>query len=146
MLQNKGYQYVLLVVLLGALILVRVFEVALFYDPLRQYFQQENGLANFPSIDLPKLLLHLSYRYAMNSILTLAFLYVIFKEDNLVKFSGLLLLGFWILLLLLFSIVFYFFGEEQKLFLFYIRRFLIQPIFLIVFLPAFYFQKVMLKK
>ena len=33
------------------------------------------------------------------------------------------------------------FGETNKMNLFYIRRFIIQPIFLILFIPAFYYQK-----
>jgi exosortase F-associated protein len=48
---------------------------------------------------------------------------------------------FFIILISLFFIVLFFFGETNKMTLFYIRRFLIQPIFLLLFLPAFYYQK-----
>jgi exosortase F-associated protein len=40
-----------------------------------------------------------------------------------------------------FFFIVYFFNSDQNLILFYVRRFLIQPLFVILFVPAFYFQK-----
>ncbi|MBF2082162.1 exosortase F system-associated protein, partial [Flavobacterium psychrophilum] len=48
---------------------------------------------------------------------------------------------FLVLLMIGFYIVLNFFDESQKTILFYIRRFIIQPIFILLFIPAFYFQK-----
>jgi exosortase F-associated protein len=43
-------------------------------------------------------------------------------------------------LMISFIFILTFFGEENKMTLFYIRRFLIQPIFILLFIPAFYYQ------
>jgi exosortase F-associated protein len=45
------------------------------------------------------------------------------------------------ILMISFFFVLNFFGEQSKMILFYIRRFIIQPIFLLLFIPAFYYQK-----
>jgi exosortase F-associated protein len=80
-------------------------------------------------------------RYFLNSSLSLAIIYVLFKDIEAVKFASILYLIFFTLLILALFLVLYFFGETNKMTLFYIRRFLIQPIFLLLFLPAFYYQK-----
>jgi exosortase F-associated protein len=46
-----------------------------------------------------------------------------------------------VILITAFFCILYFFKNQENLLLFYVRRFLIQPLFLIVFVPAFYFQK-----
>ncbi|NBU81103.1 MAG: exosortase F system-associated protein, partial [Flavobacteriaceae bacterium] len=45
------------------------------------------------------------------------------------------------ILMISFVFVLTFFAEESKMTLFYIRRFLIQPIFILLFIPGFYYQK-----
>ncbi|WP_256387090.1 exosortase F system-associated protein [Flavobacterium sp. 140616W15] len=40
-----------------------------------------------------------------------------------------------------FSGVVYFYANHNNLMLFYVRRFLIQPIFILLFIPGFYYQK-----
>jgi exosortase F-associated protein len=37
-------------------------------------------------------------------------------------------------------------ADDDKMLVFYIRRFIIQPIFLLLFVPAFYFQQLASKK
>jgi exosortase F-associated protein len=68
-------------------------------------------------------------------------LYVIFKDTKIVKFSMLLYMILGSILMISFIFVLTFFGEENKMTLFYLRRFLIQPIFIMLFIPAFYYQK-----
>lgn len=128
---------ILLVVLL---IGVRAFETQLFYDPFLSYFKQEYVNLPFPELNNFKLALHLSFRYFLNSIISLALLWVLFRDKEMIAFAGFLYLIFFVLLLLIFFVVLHLYGEQSKMLLFYIRRFLIQPLFILLFIPAFYFQ------
>lgn len=129
-----------LIFLIGLLILIRAFENQLFYDPFLNYFKEESTSV-YPEINSVNLYLNLFLRYFLNTVISLAILYVIFKEVALVQFSMILYLIFFILLIIGFYICLNYFDESHKMILFYIRRFLIQPLFLLLFIPGFYFQK-----
>lgn len=129
-----------LVFLIGFFALIRAFENQLFYDPFLNYFKVENA-ANYPEFEAAKLNISLFFRYFLNSIISLAILYIIFKDILLVKFSAYLFFIFFVILLISFLIILNYFDESQKMILFYIRRFIIQPIFILLFIPGFYFQK-----
>jgi exosortase F-associated protein len=68
-------------------------------------------------------------------------LYVLFKDRQILKFTALLYMILGSVLMISFIFTLTFFGEESKMTLFYIRRFLIHPIFILLFIPAFYYQK-----
>ena len=142
---NNKVRIVQLIFLVGLLILIRAFEDQLFYDPFLNYFKQET-MAVYPEINAVELYLNLCFRYFLNTIISLAILYVVFKEVALVKFSAILYGLFFILLMIGFYICLNFFDESHKMTLFYIRRFLIQPIFILLFIPGFYFQNQTQKK
>lgn len=139
LLQNKKKvaQVSFLVLLL---ILIRAFENTLFYDPFLNYFKSEYANLPFPEISVVKLFLSLGFRFYLNSVISLFLLYVIFNDGKMVKFSILLYMILGSVLMISFFFVLKFFGEESKMTLFYIRRFLIQPIFILLFIPAFYYQ------
>ncbi len=140
LLQNKKKvaQVSFLVLLL---ILIRAFENTLFYDPFLNYFKSEYANLPFPEISVVKLFLSLGFRFYLNSVISLFLLYVIFNDGKMVKFSILLYMILGSILMISFFFVLNFFGEESKMTLFYIRRFIIQPIFILLFIPAFYYQK-----
>lgn len=123
------------------LVLIRVYEDNLFYDPFLNYFKTNFYNLPIPEIDDIKLFLGLGFRYFLNSTLSLVIIYILFRDIVAIKFSILLYSIFFVILIIAFFFVIYFFSETSKMPLFYIRRFLIQPIFLLLFLPAFYFQK-----
>lgn len=129
------------VIILLLLVAIRAFEDTIFYDPFLSYFQQEYAHLPFPQFHIVKLFLSLGFRYYLNSVLSIALIYVLFKDKKFAKFSLLLYMILGSILLISFFFVLNFFGEESKMTLFYIRRFIIQPIFLILFIPAFYYQK-----
>ena len=138
---NHKAQFFLGILIIGLLILIRIFENNLFYDPLLKFFKGEFTNDKLPKINQIKLFLSLGFRYYLNSMLSLALLYVIFKDFKIIKFSTFLFILFGSILLIAFAFTLHFFGEENKMALFYIRRFIIQPLFLLVFIPAFYYQK-----
>ena len=144
--QNRRWQIALVLFLTGLLVAVRAFESQLFYDPFIQYFKSEYADRSYPVYNEVLLFLHWIFRYALNSMVTLAILYVVFKEVPMVQFSALLLSVFLVVLLIAMFVLLHFATEEQKMTLFYVRRFIIQPIFLLLFIPGFYFQKQLEKK
>jgi len=127
--------------LIIVLILVRAFESKLFYDPFLEFFHGENQNKPLPEYDAFKLFLGLFFRYLINSLLTISIIYFLFKELSIVKLTAFLLLGFFVVLITVLFLILKFSTHSDYLFLFYIRRFLIQPLFLILFVPAFFYQK-----
>lgn len=123
------------------LVLIRAFEETIFYDPFLDYFKSEYAHLPFPTINIFKLFFSLGMRFYLNSIISILLLYVIFSDKQIVKFSLLLYMVLGSILMISFIFTLTFFGEESKMTLFYIRRFLIQPIFILLFIPAFYYQK-----
>jgi exosortase F-associated protein len=140
MLKNKS-RIIFLLILILLLIAIRAFENTIFYDPFLSYFKEEYAHLPFPEINIVKLFISLGFRYYLNSIISLGILYLIFKDSKIIKFSTLLYMIFGSILMISFFFVLNFFGEQSKMILFYIRRFIIQPIFLLLFIPAFYYQK-----
>lgn len=132
----------LLVLLFGLLVLVRFLEGELFYDPLRDFFKQDYLHQKVPDLHLGKLLLHTAYRYLLNTAVSLLILYVAFRDRGVVLFSMLLYgVAFFVLLPCMGWLVANASPESNYNILFYVRRFLIQPIFVLLLLPAFYYQK-----
>jgi exosortase F-associated protein len=127
--------------LIGLLICIRLFENQLFYDPFLDYYKTEYAHLAFPKINIFKLFFSLGIRFYLNSVISLFLLYVLFKDTKIVKFSMLLYMILGSVLMISFIFTLNFFGEESKMTLFYIRRFLIQPLFILLFIPAFYYQK-----
>lgn len=128
-------------ILMGLFVAIRVFENQLFYDPFLQYFKSESA-TNYPDYNSLKLYCSLLIRYLLNTIISILLLKVIFKDIYIVKFSIILYSFLLVLLLVGFYVMVNYFDESQEMILFYIRRFIIQPIFILLFIPGFYLQKV----
>jgi exosortase F-associated protein len=124
---------------------VRGLEDKLFYDPFLDYFKSDFTRLPLPAIDTLTLSVHLFLRYSINTVLSLGIIYAIYKNRDLVIFASVLYAMFFVILILLFYSIIAFDGDD-KMVLFYVRRFLIQPLFLLLFIPAFYFQEKVSKK
>lgn len=131
----------LLLSLLG-LILIRAFENQLFYDPFLSFFKTDYQNKPLPDFDGISLFFGLLIRYVLNTLLSLGIIYLLFKQLQLVRFAMILYGVFFVVLIVLFFGLLYFFEQPDYLILFYIRRFLIQPLFLVLFIPAFYYQQI----
>lgn len=124
-----------------ALVLIRAYEDVLFYDPFLDYFKADYYNLPIPEIENLQLFFGLLFRYFLNTAFSLAIIYVLFKDIDAVKFASILYAIFFAILIAAFFYILINNGESYKMGLFYIRRFIIQPIFLLLFLPAFYYQK-----
>jgi exosortase F-associated protein len=138
---NHKVRIALAMLFILLLVLIRAYEDVLFYDPFLNYFKTDYYNLPLPEIDNLQLFFGLFFRYFLNTSLSLAIIYVLFKDIDAVKFASVLYLIFFVILVVIFFFVLFYIGETNKMTLFYLRRFIIQPIFLLLFLPAFYYQK-----
>ena len=138
---HKYIKYIWVSLLIALLILIRWFENDLFYDPYLTFFKNDYLYIDSPRREVAKLVAFTALRYILNTIISLAILFVFFKDKNIVKFSGII---YGIAFVLLIAIYLYFVvnpRQEDYYLFFNIRRFLIQPILLILLFPAFYYYK-----
>lgn len=133
-----------IVLIIGSVIVlafVRNYETVLFYDPFLNYFKRDYLDLPFPDFNGIQLFWNILLRYFINAFFSIVILYAFFKDKSLLKFVSILYLLFFVVLICAFFFVILVLDENYNFLLFYVRRFLIQPLFLILFIPAFYFQK-----
>lgn len=139
---SKTLRFIILVLLFGLLILIRFFEEILFYDPYLQFFENDYLYIDSPRREILKLVLFTTLRYVLNSLISLGILYVVFRDKSVVEFAALVYSMAYLLLLSAF-LYFVINPKQEDYYLFFnIRRFLIQPLILIILLPAFYYSKI----
>ncbi|WP_405292542.1 exosortase F system-associated membrane protein [Algibacter sp. Ld11] len=138
---SKSVKYLLLFLLTALLILIRWFENELFYDPYLTFFHNDYLYIDSPRREVFKLVAFTVLRYVLNGLVSLAILYVVFKDRSIVKFSALVyVMAFMVLIC---GYLYFVINPQQSdYYLFFnLRRFLIQPVILILLLPAFYYYK-----
>jgi len=138
---DKRLRIVIILALFFLLVLVRAFEMQLFYDPFIEYFKYDYLYDPIPVFSGSKLLVSLIFRYGLNTVISLFIIYVAFQNRSFVVFA----LKFYMIAFVILSITFFIIlkGElaHGYLFAFYIRRFLIHPLFVLLLLPAFYYKQ-----
>ena len=123
------------------LILIRFFEDVLFYDPYLEFFHNDYLYIDSPRREVAKLLGFTTLRYVLNTLISLAILFLVFRDKSIIKFSVLIYAIGFVVLIIFYSYFVVNPNKEDYYLFFNIRRFLIQPIFLILLLPAFYYHK-----
>ena len=135
-----------IILLIGALILVRFVAPSLFYDPLIDFFHQSDYQYKLlPEIIYWKFLISLFFRFGLNVIFTILLVKVIFNDTDLLKLTAII---FCVLFVLLTPalVVFMMNGHsEWYQYLFYIRRMLIHPVLTLILVPAYLYQQRSLK-
>ena len=143
---QKRYRLIIIGFLFLLLILVRAFEDLLFYDPFIEYFKNDYLKQPIPKFSGSYLLISMIFRYALNTIISLAIIYVAFENYDFLRFS----VKFYAIAFLFLAFAFFVIlkGELRQgyLFAFYIRRFLIHPLFVLLLLPAFYYKQLTSKE
>lgn len=146
MLKDKKYRIILIIILFFVLVLIRAFAPKLFYDPFIAYFKNDYLYETVPVFSGSKLLINLFFRYSMNSLISLLIIYVAFQNRDFVLFS----VKFYVIAFVVLTITFFIIlrGELQHgyLFAFYVRRFIIHPLFVLILLPAFYYKQLTSKE
>ncbi len=138
---SKGVRYSIIGVLIILMVVIRLNEHRLFYDPLLYFFK--NSHIDLTKIDLSKHLVSVSVRYWLNAVLSTGIIYVLFNKKQYIKISGIVFFIAWIIFLPVYALFIETDFEYSLMVGFYIRRFLIQPIIgIILILALFYVEKI----
>ncbi|AZQ45124.1 exosortase F system-associated protein [Nonlabens ponticola] len=127
--------------LASLLVLVRVYEKSIFYDPLLDYFHTNFQNRPIPELNLPLLVLSTTGRYIINSLLSLAVIWFLYKKRSYLKASAWTYLFAGTALGVFFTILCTLDGDFVKMALFYTRRFFIHPILLFIMVAGLYYLK-----
>ena len=134
-------KWILVAMAILGLIGVRFLEDQLFYDPFQAYFHLSNKHALFPDFNWVPLILNYLFRFGLNLVLSAAVIYLIFRNKQWTVQAIVLML---IVFAITFPIYLYCIHTEFEigyLFSFYMRRFVIQPLILLLIIPLFYYRK-----
>lgn len=140
MLKSNALKVLQVFILVLGLVSVRAFEEQLFYDPFIKFFKGNFTSKPLPEVSQVKLLFSYFTRFAINSFLSLLIIFVLFKKSSYVKIAVTLYIILFVVLesaLVIFINLNY---SNTYVYLFYVRRFMIQPLFLLLFIGAFYYQ------
>ena len=129
---------ILAIILVFFLVLVRVFQDELFYDPFIQFFKKDYHFNTLPKYDLTKLLSYLVLRYTINYVLSIGIIYTLFQKTQFIRLASILYLGAFLILIVLFLILLINLDSNWYYLFFNVRRFLIHPVLLILFTAAFF--------
>ncbi len=138
---NKYIKIIIILTLFLLLFVIRAFETELFYDPLIEYFKNDYLYTYLYNLDVWRLTMNMLFRYVLNSLISLGIIWFLFERKDYFKFSGFFLMLAFMILIVAFVLLLRDDFESGYLLIFYIRRFIIHPLFLLLLLPAFYYQK-----
>lgn len=126
---------------ISGLISIRAFERDWFYDPFLDFFKDNYQNQDLPKYEGMKLFFGLLLRYFLNSFFSVLIIQTLFRQKSITNLTILLLIIFFLILISVLFGLLLFSKQPDYLVLFYVRRFLIQPLFLMLFVPAFFYQK-----
>jgi len=138
---RKSVRIGLIMLLFLMLILIRAVVQPYFYDPLLDYFKHDYLNTAIPKLNFGAYFLNIFYRYTLNTVISLAIIYLVFYDIKALYFSIKFYMLVFVVLSLMLFILLKFNGSQNYMLTFYVRRFLIQPLFVFILLPAFYYQK-----
>lgn len=139
---NRALKITTISLLFIGLAMVRVFEKTLFYDPYLVFYTSNYSEATLENLSFGTLILNVFFRYLLNTILSISILYVAFRKKDILRFTILFYSISFLILITAYAFVSLSLTKETYQLFFYIRRFLIQPIFVLLLLPAFYYQRI----
>lgn len=137
----KLLRWVLIGIAVLGLIAVRVVESQVFYDPFITFFKSANRHAVFPALDWSPLIVNYIFRFLLNLIFSLAVVQLLFSNKRWTVQAGVLLVLVFIITLPIYLYCIYTEFEVGYLFSFYMRRFVIQPLTLLLIIPTFYYRQ-----
>ncbi|MBL7880393.1 MAG: exosortase F system-associated protein [Chryseobacterium gambrini] len=137
----KNLNWVLVILGVLGLVSVRILEDRIFYDPFLNYFHEANKNISFPSFEWGKLISGYLFRFILNLLFSCVVIHFWFK-NKLWTIQGAILIT--IIFAITFPIYLYCIYDRFEigyLFSFYMRRFVIQPLILLLIIPMFYYRK-----
>ena len=140
----KHWNWIGVALCILGLVGVRVLESKIFYDPFLDYFAN-TGNSAFPQFEWGRLIGSHIFRFLLNLIFSLGIVHFLFLNKKW-TFQALVLIT--LSFILFFPIYLYSVYTEfsfGNLFSFYIRRFVIQPLPVLLIVPLFYYRKNLIK-
>ncbi|WP_175620198.1 exosortase F system-associated membrane protein [Chryseobacterium schmidteae] len=140
----KILSWLLIIVGVFGLVGVRMLEGQIFYDPFLNYFHEGNKNISFPEFEWGKLIISHIFRFALNLFFSCVIIHFLFKNKEWTV-QGAVLIS--IIFAITFPIYLYCISDRFDigyLFSFYMRRFVIQPLILLLIVPLFYYRKQMM--
>nr|WP_315030567.1 exosortase F system-associated protein [uncultured Chryseobacterium sp.] len=137
----KTLNWFLVIAGICGLVAVRILENKIFYDPFLTYFHEANKNIELPSFEWGKLLMGHIFRFVLNLIFSCLIIYGLFKNKQWTLQGAIMML---IVFLIAFPIYLYCIYDQFEigyLFSFYMRRFVIQPLIILLIVPMFYYRK-----
>ena len=137
-------KWLLVALCIIGLVGVRVLENKIFYDPFLDYFANIGNPA-FPQFEWTRLIGSHLFRFLLNLIFSLGIVHFLFLNKKW-TFQAMVLIT--LSFALFFPIYLYSVYTEfsfGNLFSFYIRRFVIQPLPVLLIVPLFYYRKNLIK-
>jgi len=137
----KILNWLLIIAGISGLIGVRALEDHIFYDPFLNFFHEADRNMPFPDFEWGKLIVNYLFRFILNLFFSCVVIHFWFKNRKWTVQGA-------ILILIIFGITFpiylyciYTQFEIGYLFSFYMRRFVIQPLILLLIIPMFYYRR-----
>lgn len=137
----KYLKWLFVILGISGLVAVRIFQDILFYDPFLNYFHEANKNAVFPEFEVGRLVIFHLFRFFLNVFFSAVVVYFIFLNKKW-TIQAVVLMS--IVFVLTFPIYLYCIHTKFEigyLFSFYMRRFVIQPLILLLIIPMFYYRK-----
>ena len=127
--------------LLLLIVAVRYFETTVFPEPLHDYFHDGFQAMPIPAGYNVIILAVTALRYLVNTILSIGIIWFIFKKTGFVKAALWVYLFAFLLLFSAMALCLINGGDALKMVLFYVRRFLIHPLLLLILIAGFYYLR-----
>jgi len=129
---------------LCGLVGVRMLEDQIFYDPFLNYFHEANKNSTFPEFEWVKLIVGHVFRFLLNLFFSCVILHFLFKNKEWTVQGAILISIIFAITFPIYLYCIYDRFEIGYLFSFYMRRFVIQPLILLLIVPLFYYRRQML--
>ena len=123
------------------LISVRFLEDKIFYDPFLEFFKADYKVAQVPDFIWGKLMLNHFFRFALNLIFSAIVVHFMFLNKKWTIQAVFLMAVAFLFFFPIYLWCLYSKMEIGYLFTFSVRRFVIQPIILLLIIPIFYYRK-----
>ena len=127
------------------LITVYVFQRQLFFDPFQDFiFNPQHP--KYPEVDVVSYILSKTLRYILNDGFALLIIWGLFQNKRYMRFAVLIfMIGLFILLPIYLVLVLNFY-ESTYTFLNHLHRLVLNPVLMMLLIPAFYYQSSLRKK
>lgn len=142
----KNLNWILVIIGVFGLISVRILEDKIFYDPFLNYFHEANKNLPFPDFEWGKLIPGYIFRFILNLLFSCVVIHFWFRNKQWTIQGAVLITIIFAITFPIYLYCIYDRFEIGYLFSFYMRRFVIQPLILLLIIPMFYYRKQMVQK